>query len=77
MIVMAPLADLIGRFITDFVVGHDLAPSSVTLNGSRITLQISACIVLGAAVYAFNALRWRSAEEGDDAPPAEEALADA
>jgi hypothetical protein len=62
MVVMAPLADLIGKFIADYVTKYNLAPASVTLNGSRITLQLAACIVLGAAAYAFVTLRWRAAE---------------
>ena len=74
MVVMAPLADIIGKFITNFVTNNHIAPASMSLNGSRITLQICACIVMGASVYAFVALRWRSAEQPG---PAEEALADA
>ncbi len=75
MVVMAPIADLIGKFISGYVTRNGLAPASVTLNGSRITLQIAACIVLGAAVYAFVTLRWRSAEH--PANVAQEAAADA
>ena len=40
---------------------------SVTLTGSRITLQICSLIVLGAAVYAFRTLEWRACDE----PPCE------
>jgi len=39
--------------------------------GSRITLQISSLIVMGAAVYAFYALRWK-AVDGPVTSPAEE-----
>ena len=62
MIVMAPLADIIGRYVQRFVIEHGLAPSSVTMTGSRITLQIASCIVLAAAVYAFLTLEWRACE---------------
>lgn len=67
MIVMAPLADIIGKYVHRFVIEHNLAPASVTMTGSRITLQISACVVLAAAVYAFVTLRWREADEAIDA----------
>jgi dTMP kinase len=67
MVVMAPLADLIGGYVEDFVMSHGLAPSAVTMTGSRITLQLSALLVIGAAVYGFRALRWH---ECDPAEPA-------
>ena len=63
MIVMAPLADFIGKLVQGFVESNNLAPESITLTGSRITLQICSLIVLGAAVYAFKVLRWRAVEE--------------
>ena len=76
MVVMAPLADLMGKVIQKAIDTYNLAPSSVTMTGSRLTLQISALIVLGAAVYAFKTLSWReadpeatvavTAERGDD-----------
>ena len=66
MIVMAPLADFIGNLVQDFVTGNGLAPGSVTLTGSRITLQICSLIVIGAAVYAFKVLEWRAVEEAPD-----------
>jgi len=62
MVVMAPLADFIGSIVEDIIVRNGLAPSSVTLTGSRITLQISALLVIGAAVYGFRALSWRECE---------------
>jgi dTMP kinase len=62
MVVMAPLADFIGRFVRAFVEANKLAPNTVTLTGSRITLQISSLIVVGAAIYALVTLRWRAAE---------------
>jgi dTMP kinase len=63
MIVMAPLADIIGKVVQRFVEANGLAPSSVTLTGSRITLQLCSFIVLGAAVYAFKTLEWRVCDE--------------
>lgn len=63
MIVMAPLADLIGGIVRQFVLTNHLAPTSVTFTGSRVTLQISALLVIGAAIYGFRALRWRECEE--------------
>ena len=63
MVVMAPLADFIGKLVQDFIETNGLAPASVTTTGSRITLQICALIVLGAAVYAFKTLEWRACDE--------------
>ena len=80
MIVMAPLADIIGRLLQRLVVQQGLTPSSFTLTGSRITLQICALIVLGAAVYAFKTLSWRTCDEpdcGEPEPTVEEVRANA
>jgi len=76
MVVMAPLADLLSGMIEDFVVKNNLAPSSVTLTGSRITLQLCSIVVIAAAVYGFRALRWRECEADKTAaavPPSMEA----
>jgi len=62
MVVMAPLNDLIGSFLLRVVKQQGLAPHAIALTGPRITLQISAGIVLLAAVYGFVSLRWREAE---------------
>jgi dTMP kinase len=70
MIVMAPLADYIGKLVQGFVESNGLAPSSVTTTGSRITLQICSLIVLAAAVYAFKTLEWRACEEPECEPGA-------
>ncbi len=72
MIIMAPLADFIGGLIENFVVSHGLAPSSVTITGSRITLQLCAGLVMAAAVYGWRVLRWQECEDPPVAPPAEE-----
>jgi len=65
MVVMAPLADLASKLVTGFVETNNLAPGSITLTGSRLTLQFSALIVLGAAVYAFRTLSWRVCDDDD------------
>jgi hypothetical protein len=56
MIVMAPIADVIGTYVYGFVITHGMASQAVYWTGSRITLQLSACIVLAASVYAFAVL---------------------
>ncbi len=72
MVVMAPLNDIIGRYVLRFVVENDLAPGHLVLTGPRITLMISATLVMAAAVYGYFALRWRECAEGD--PKCEEAV---
>jgi dTMP kinase len=62
MIVMAPLNDAIGGILRRFVIQQNLELSKAVLTGPRITLQISALIVAGAAVYGFTALRWRDVD---------------
>ena len=68
MIVMAPLADIAGGIVKRVVESNGLAPASVTLTGSRLTLQLSALIVLGAAAYAFRTLSWRVCDETESVP---------
>ena len=70
MIVMAPIADVIGKFVYSFAVSNHLTSQTVYWTGSRITLQLSSFIVMGAAVYAFRALRWKTCEAAT--VPAEE-----
>jgi len=62
MVVMAPLADIVGSIVEGFIVSNGLAPASVTLTGSRLTLQFSALMVIAAAAYGFRALRWRECD---------------
>ncbi|MDR3686663.1 MAG: MFS transporter [Coriobacteriia bacterium] len=71
MIVMAPIADLIGKYVYDFAVKHQLTTQTVYWTGSRITLQLSSLIVMGAAVYAFRALRWSPTVAAPLAPAAD------
>lgn len=63
MVVMAPLSDLLAGVIQRVIDTSGLAPESVVLSGPRLTLQISALIVLGAAAYAFRVLEWRACDE--------------
>ncbi|NTW28701.1 MAG: MFS transporter [Coriobacteriia bacterium] len=65
MVVMAPLADLIGASAHDLLLQIGLVSQSTTMTGSRITLQFASIIVLAAAVYAFVSLQWRHAEKVD------------
>ena len=67
MIVMAPLADIVSGIVKNVVETNHLAPGSITLTGSRLTLQFSALIVLGAAAYAFKILSWRACDDTEDA----------
>lgn len=71
MVVMAPLSDLLASFIQSLIDTTGLTPESVVMSGPRVTLQISALVVLGAAAYAFSVLEWRTcdaiAEKGSDA----------
>ncbi len=74
MIVMAPLNDLVGSYVTTFAENKGLLPQNMVLTGPRLTLQLSALIVIGAAVYGFRTLQWRSCDPcpEDDADPIEE-----
>ncbi|MGV8083231.1 MAG: MFS transporter [Coriobacteriia bacterium] len=65
MIIMAPIADLVSRAVRNFIVTSGL-PQSTTWTGSRLTLQLAALVVLGAAYYAFRTLGWRQCEEAED-----------
>jgi len=60
MVVIAPLADLIGALIKTLSEG--MADPS-WFSGPRVTLQICSLIVLGAAYYAYRTLNWRRCEE--------------
>lgn len=63
MVVMAPIADLLGRFVKGFVQSGGVRVNDVYFTGSRITLQLSAVLVIAAAVYGFRALSWRECED--------------
>lgn len=62
MIVMAPLNDLIGKVMLRVVERNGLAPHTMALTGPRVTLQLSAGIVLLAAVYGVTTMRWRECD---------------
>ena len=66
MVVTAPLNDLISKLVIDAVNEYGLAPESVVLTAPRVTLMLSAGIVIAAAVYGFIALRWREYDDGSD-----------
>lgn len=53
MVIMAPLGDLVTLLLRRVV------PADFVLTGSRVTLQLAALIVLGAAVYAYRTLNWK------------------
>lgn len=61
MLIMAPIADVIGSYVYNFVIANGLAEQAVYFTGSRITLQLSSLVVMGAAVYAFVVLRTHGA----------------
>ena len=63
MVVVAPLADVLGGVIRTMSEGMT-DPS--WLSGPRVTLQIASLIVLGAAYYAYRTLNWRVAEQATD-----------
>lgn len=60
MVVVAPLADILGTLIRRLSEGM-ADPSWFT--GPRVTLQIASFIVLGAAYYSYRTLNWRIAEQ--------------
>jgi dTMP kinase len=63
MVVTAPLNDVLGGFVRRFATRWGFVPGRVTLTGPRVTLLLSALIVIGAAIYGFRTLEWRSAEK--------------
>lgn len=60
MVVIAPIGDLVSGFVQRFVEQTGGDPAELVLTGSRITLILASVIVLGAAVYASQAIPWRS-----------------
>lgn len=67
MIIIPPLGDLIGLVVRRYALAGGKLPSYVAWTGSRITLVFASFIVLGAAVYAFRTIDWRSAEGAEHA----------
>lgn len=70
MVVVAPINDMVGAALVRLVEQNGLAPERVLIAGPRTTLQVSAGIVLFAALYGYGALRERAAcrpsEEAED-----------
>lgn len=64
MMVVAPLADLLGALIDSLAKGF---AGDFWLTGPRLTLLITSFIVLGAAFYGYRNLNWRGAEACADA----------
>lgn len=57
MVVIAPIGDIVGKYVRDFVELNHIVPANVVLTGSRLTLWFASSIVLVAAVYAFTSLK--------------------
>jgi len=71
MVIMAPLADLADKIIVAVAANNSIPAYAITTTGSRLTLQFASLIVLGAAVYAFKTLSWRTCDEPDVTPSAQ------
>lgn len=75
MVVVAPLADLLGGIIKKLSAGM---VDGSWFTGPRVTLQLASLIVLGAAYYAYRTLDWRtpapraSAPDGSENPAQED-----
>ncbi len=63
MIVMAPLGDFAAGIVKRVVQSQGGELAKVTVTGSQLALQLASFIVLGAAVYAFRRLSWRTPAE--------------
>lgn len=63
LVVMAPLNDLVGSIVLRVVREIDPGSMTLALTGPRITLVLSALVVLSAAAYGFSRLEWRRYDE--------------
>jgi tartrate/fumarate subfamily iron-sulfur-dependent hydro-lyase beta chain len=63
MVVVAPIGDLASRAVRAFALARGIAPSDITLTGSRLTLLLASVIVIAAAVYAYRTLDWRASAQ--------------
>jgi tartrate/fumarate subfamily iron-sulfur-dependent hydro-lyase beta chain len=63
MVVVAPIGDLASRWVRAFALARGIAPSDITLTGSRLTLLLASVIVIAAAVYAYRTLDWRASAQ--------------
>ena len=60
MVVMAPLGDFAAGIVSRVVEAQGGTLADVTVTGPQIALQLASLIVMGAAVYAFKTLDWRT-----------------
>lgn len=63
MLVMAPLSDLIARGVEYLMRAYPDTLGALGLSGIQVALQVASLIVLGAAVYAYRTLEWRTCKE--------------
>jgi len=63
MVVVAPIGDVASRVVRAVAVARGIAPSDITLTGSRLTLLLASVIVIAAAVYAYRTLDWRASAQ--------------
>jgi tartrate/fumarate subfamily iron-sulfur-dependent hydro-lyase beta chain len=63
MVVVAPIGDMASRAVRAVAVARGIAPSDITLTGSRLTLLLASVIVIGAAIYAYRTLDWRASAQ--------------
>jgi len=71
MVVIAPIGDIVGKYVRDFVELNHIVPTDVVLTGSRLTLWFASTIVLMAAVYAFTSLKAPNRAKTNDENAAE------
>ncbi len=65
MIVMAPVGDFAAGIVKRVVESQGGELAKVTITGSQLALQLASVVVMGAAVYAFRTLNWRTCAEGE------------
>lgn len=63
MLLMAPLGDFIAGVVERLQEAYPRTLGSLGISGLQVALMAASLIVLGAAVYAFRTLEWRTCEE--------------
>ncbi len=63
MVVVAPIGDMASRAVRAVALARGIAPSDITLTGSRLTLLLASVIVIAAAIYAYRTLDWRASAQ--------------
>lgn len=63
MVVVAPIGDMASRAVRAVALARGIAPSDITLTGSRLTLLLASVIVIGAAINAYRTLDWRASAQ--------------